>query len=90
MRIGDISSAVSPRWPVWPGDSPIVLECCMAISKGDVANVSRPTCSVYSSTRVDVPVHLIEKRSVVESLPVADWVVAEKRIETVPRFGPNL
>lgn len=70
MKIWDISLAVTPGLPVWPGDSQTVLERYMAISKGNAANVSRLTCSVHVGTHVDAPVHFIENGPTVDQLPL--------------------
>lgn len=70
MRIWDISLAVSPGLPVWPGDPQIVLERYMAISKGDAANVSRLACSVHVGTHMDAPVHFVEGGPAIEDLPL--------------------
>jgi len=70
MKIWDISLAVTPELPVWPGDPKIVLERYMAISKGDVSNVSRLDCGVHVGTHVDAPIHFIENGLSIEKLPL--------------------
>ena len=70
MQVWDISVSVSATLPVWPGDPPILLERYMAISAGDVANVSHLACSVHVGTHVDAPIHFVDGSSAVENLPL--------------------
>jgi arylformamidase len=56
--------------PVWPGDSPVVIERVREITKGANANVSRLECGVHVGTHVDAPVHFIDGSSGVESIPL--------------------
>ena len=70
MEIFDISLGVTTELTVWPGDPPVQLERYMAISAGDVANVSRLTCSVHAGTHVDAPIHFVDGSSAVENLPL--------------------
>ena len=68
MKIFDISIAIHPKLPVWPGDPQVVLERYRQLSKGDVSNDSRMACSVHSGTHVDAPAHFIEDGLTVEQL----------------------
>lgn len=70
IKIWDISVPVGPGLPVWPGDPQIVLERYVAISRGDLANVSRLACSVHSGTHVDAPVHFVQGGSAVDGMPL--------------------
>jgi arylformamidase len=68
MKIFDISLAIHPKLPVWPGDPQVVLERYRQLSEGDVSNDSRMACSVHSGTHVDAPAHFIEDGLSVEQL----------------------
>ena len=83
MKIIDISVPVSPGLPVWPGDSPVVLERYRALSEGDDCNVSRICCSVHTGTHVDAPGHFIDNASTVEDLSL-DTLIGPAMVIEVP------
>lgn len=60
MKILDISVALSPDLPVWPGDPKIELKRFRSISEGHTSNDSRLACCVHSGTHVDAPFHTHE------------------------------
>jgi arylformamidase len=68
MRIYDISLAITPGMPVWPGDPGVELERVTEIAKGANSNASRLTLGVHSGTHVDAPVHFLDGDTSVESL----------------------
>ena len=68
MNIYDISLTVSPDLPVWPGDSPVLLEKVESMDEGAHANVSRLSASVHMGTHVDAPHHFLNDGRTVENL----------------------
>jgi arylformamidase len=68
MRIYDISLAITPGMPVWPGDPGVELERVTEIAKGANSNTSRLTLGVHSGTHVDAPVHFLDGDTSVETL----------------------
>jgi arylformamidase len=68
MRVYDISVAIEPGLPLWPGDVPLELERVQQINKGDIANVTKISCSVHVGTHVDAPVHFLEGGKGIEAL----------------------
>ena len=60
MRVYDISVAIQPGLPLWPGDEPLELERVQQIVNGDIANVTKISCSVHVGTHVDAPVHFLK------------------------------
>lgn len=70
MRIYDISLAITPTMPVWPGDPPVQLELVHRIADGANANASRLACGVHIGTHVDAPFHFIEGGGTVEAMPL--------------------
>ena len=68
MKIFDISLAISPSLPVWPGDPPIELELVESMDAGAQANVSRLTTGVHVGTHVDAPHHFLNDGRTVEQL----------------------
>jgi len=86
LKIIDISVPVSPGLPVWPGDSPVVLERYQSLSEGDDCNASRICCSVHTGTHVDAPGHFIDKASTVEDLSL-DTLIGPAIVIEVPVVG---
>lgn len=70
MKIFDITVALHPNLPVWPGDPHIILERYRKLSKGDNSNDSRLACSVHCGTHIDAPAHFIENGITIEQLPL--------------------
>lgn len=70
MPIHDISLAITPTLPVWPGDPPVQLELVHRIADGANANASRLACGVHTGTHVDAPFHFIEGAATVEAMPL--------------------
>jgi arylformamidase len=68
MRVYDISVAIEPGLPLWPGDVPLELERVQQINNGDISNVTRISCSVHVGTHVDAPVHFLEDGKGIEAL----------------------
>ena len=70
MRIYDISLAVSPNLPVWPGDPGVVLERVSKIEEGAESNVTRLDMSVHTGTHIDAPYHFLEDGARIDELPL--------------------
>ncbi len=70
MNLIDISLTLHPDLPVWPGDTPVMLERMRAIAAGDPSNDSHLRCSVHSGTHVDAPRHFLEDGASVDQLPL--------------------
>ena len=86
MKIIDISIALSPKLPVWPGDARIVLERYRALAKGDASNDTRLACSVHSGTHVDAPLHFIENGASVEQIPL-DRLMGPAKVIELPQIN---
>lgn len=85
MKIFDISVAIHPKLPVWPGDPQVVLERYRKLSKGDASNDSRLACSVHCGTHLDAPAHFIENGATVEQLPL-DMLVGTATVVAFPEI----
>lgn len=70
MNIFDISLAISPQLPVWPGDPPIELKQVESMDRGAHANVSHLSAGVHIGTHVDAPHHFLNDGRTVEQLPL--------------------
>lgn len=67
-QIIDISVAISPSLPVWPGDPPITIELASSLERGDPANVSRLEIGTHTGTHLDAPWHFIPSGAHVDQL----------------------
>lgn len=68
MKIYDVTLAISPAMPVWPGNPAVVLERVSSMDAGAHDNVSRLACGVHTGTHVDAPHHFLNDHRTVESL----------------------
>ena len=55
--IRDISQALRPGLPVWPGDTPFAFDRTWRMEDGSPVNVGRMTMSTHSGTHGDAPLH---------------------------------
>jgi arylformamidase len=83
MKIIDVSLAISPEMPVWPGNPSIVLDQFQSIGKGAHVNETRMSCSVHSLTHVDAPHHFLNDNRTVESLPL-EVLVGPVQVIAIP------
>ena len=67
-RIYDVSVAMSPTMPVYPGDPKVSIEPMLEIAKGAKANVSQLSFGDHTGTHVDPPVHFIPGGKTVDQL----------------------
>lgn len=81
MKIYDITVAISPDLPAFPGDPPVGIEPVSTLARGDAANVSRLTMSTHGGTHLDPPRHFSDHGISVDHLPltllVGDALLAE-------------
>lgn len=66
----DVSRAVGPATPVWPGDAPWALSWTSSIPAGAVANVGAISGSTHAGTHVDAPLHAIDGGTTAAELPL--------------------
>lgn len=57
MTLIDISPALSPLTPVWPGDTPFSAERTWALDGNCPVNVSKVTLSTHTGAHADAPLH---------------------------------
>jgi arylformamidase len=70
MHTYDITLALTADLPLWPGDSPFLLEQVEKVENGEGANVSRVSMSVHMGTHVDAPHHFLDNGKTVDKLPL--------------------
>jgi len=83
MKIHDITVAVTPELPVWPGDPAIMLERVSRMEEGAPCNVSKLAQSVHAGTHVDAPYHFIAGGKTIESLDL-NTLVGPCQVVEVP------
>lgn len=70
MRIHDITVALSPDLPCYPGDPSVTVEPWQRIANGDAANTSRITLGSHSGTHIDPPRHFNDSGITVDEIPL--------------------
>jgi arylformamidase len=83
MRIFDITLPISSSLPIWPGDSPVILEQTALMDEGAHDNVSRLGCSVHTGTHVDAPHHFLNDHRTVENLSL-DVLIGKAQVIQIP------
>ncbi|MBB6255438.1 arylformamidase [Nitrospirillum iridis] len=76
MTLWDITQAVRPGIPVWPGDTAYQEERVWTLGPGCPVNVSRLTLSTHTGTHADAPLHYDAA-----GLPIG-------AVDLVPYLGP--
>jgi arylformamidase len=56
-RLWDISPAIGPGFPVFPGDTPFALRRTWSIGPGCPVNVSEVVMSPHTGSHIDAPLH---------------------------------
>ncbi len=82
-EIIDISVALQPDTPLWPGSTAFVWQPTMQIAAGAVANVSMFQCDSHMGTHVDAPHHFIDGGKTMEQLPL-DVLIGEALVVHLP------
>jgi len=70
MPLIDISVAVSPTTPEWPGDTPFSCGWAWDMSLGASVNVSTITMSPHVGTHADAPIHVSPNADGADRLPL--------------------
>lgn len=84
MRIYDVSLAITPGLPRWPGSPPIELERTSRIEAGANSNSSRLALGVHTGTHVDAPLHFLPGKPGVDQLPL-DVLAGPAHVAYLPR-----
>lgn len=70
----DITVALEPDLPVWPGDPAIGLEPALRVAAGDPVNVTRLALGTHSGTHLDAPYHFLDDGARVDTLPLEPMI----------------
>jgi arylformamidase len=68
MRIHDITLALRPGIPNWPGEQGPLFEPISEMAKGGVANVTLMSFASHTGTHVDAPFHFVSGGRTVDAL----------------------
>lgn len=74
MRLIDISPALSPLTPVWPGDTPFAAERTWELSAACPVNVSRVTLSTHAGAHADAPSHYRAEGASIDAAPLDRYI----------------
>ncbi|HZW21842.1 arylformamidase [Noviherbaspirillum sp.] len=69
-QLWDISPAVSPATPVWPGDTPYTTSTTWEIGGGCPVKVSRITMSTHTGAHCDAPAHYDPSGAAIDAVPL--------------------
>mgnify|MGYP001099303286 FL=1 len=83
MRTYDVTLAITSDMPVWPGDTPPILEQMDSIDAGNTANTSQIKLSVHTGTHVDAPHHFMNDGRTIEGLQL-DTLVGRAYVLHLP------
>ncbi|MDQ3549462.1 MAG: cyclase family protein [Chloroflexota bacterium] len=72
-KLYDISIAIQPGMPQWPGDDP-VAERPLLRTPDDVANVTQLILTTHTGTHVDPPRHFVHGGATIDEVPLERWV----------------
>lgn len=70
----DVTRALAPGHPNWPGDTPLTLTATARKAAGDSVNVMALTTSTHLGTHLDAPYHYDERGGRLEVVPLGDLV----------------
>lgn len=79
----DVSLAISPQLPRWPGSPEIQFKRNLDLEKGDVATDTSISFSVHTGTHVDAPQHFIKQGKSVDQLNL-DQLIGEVYVAVLP------
>ena len=69
-RLWDISPAIGPGFPVFPGDTPFALGWTWSIGPGCPVNVSEMTLSPHTGSHTDAPLHYDAGGAAIADVPL--------------------
>lgn len=85
-RLIDISMAIRPGMPVWPGSHGVAVSHLQSLAAGDGVTVSRLDMDVHAGTHVEAPSHFIAEGAPLDSLEL-ELFVGPAWVAHVPHVG---
>jgi arylformamidase len=80
----DLSIAITPRTPIYPGNAGLEYRWMMRLEKGDICNLSAMSLGVHTGTHVDAPLHFIARGASVDQIAFSALVGRGRIIECSP------
>jgi arylformamidase len=91
-RLWDISLALGPGTPAWPGDPPVTVAAASRIASGDPANVSALGLGSHAGTHIDPPAHFLDGGVTADQVSL-EALIGEAVVVEIPRatgaIGPE-
>ena len=89
MTLRDISIALSPATPEWPGDTRFSCGWTWQMAAGASVNVSAYTTSPHVGTHADAPLHVRDGWPAVDAMPLAPFAGAARvlGVESLAALG---
>jgi arylformamidase len=87
MKLIDLTVPLDGNLPVYPGNTPFLLEPVKRIARGDTPNVSTLRLSADAGTHVDPPWHFLDNGGGADTLPLERLVGRARVIEVSSRAG---
>ncbi len=87
MKTHDISLAIHPDLPTWPGDPPIELRRISQMEHGADANVTHLSAAVHIGTHVDAPYHFLGGDAPTAEQLALDVLIGPAQVIELPRLG---
>ncbi len=85
--IYDLSPAITPGMPVWPGDAPYTLDWTLRTADGHSVNLSRVTLSPHTGAHADAYHHCSDDGVTMEAMPLEPYL-GPARVVDCPGDGP--
>lgn len=87
----DLSPAVRPETPVYPGDTPFAVRFTASLAAGDAVNLSTLTTTPHIGSHVDAPFHTEPRGETVGDLSLGPFLGACRvvRVPPVPLIEPH-
>ncbi|MBJ9664206.1 arylformamidase [Burkholderia gladioli] len=88
----DISPAISPATPVWPGDTEVAVERVWRMEAGSPVNVARLTLSPHTGAHADAPLHYDAEGAPIGAVPLDAYLGACRVIDclgSAPAVAPG-
>ncbi|NWG17793.1 MAG: cyclase family protein [Chloroflexi bacterium] len=88
MAIYDITRTVSPRTPVWPGDTAYRVEHIMRLADGQSVNLTTLTFSPHTGTHIDAYYHYEHSGAHPAAMPLDAYIGPARVVTVAQRAGP--
>ena len=88
-RLWDISPAIGPGFPVFPGDTPFALRWTWSIGPGCPVNVSELMMSPHTGAHADAPLHYDPDGAAIADVPL-DLYLGRCRVIHAMDAGPRV